>query len=302
MAKYDREFLVPYLQDVCALHYAELEVACKMFETKKQILQIKQGRKIEPPEEPIYEEEGDFFDRLFAGAGVLLMVMTAILLISGLLMEDVTRGELGLAIGLAIIGIPLGWFLWHIFGAPMKEAQKNNKVLYEQYQDNMTLYLRKKNIIEQENEIERQKIPGLEEKVNVYSAERGKIKSILEKAYSAAVLPTQYRDIYAATYLYDYFSNSRADDLDQVLNTYVLEQIKDKLDEIIENQRVSILQQRMILVNQQRFMEEQRAHNEYMRSKIRQIASSVEEVKQYLSMVECNTAASAYFSAANYLR
>lgn len=134
------------------------------------------------------------------------------------------------------------------------------------------------------------------------SAERNKIAKALNEVYAANIIPSHYRDMYAAVYLYDFFSTSRSDDLDMALNTYVLEQIKDKLDVIIEKQHTSILNQRLILANQQRSLEEQRAHNAYMRQKIYQIASSIEEQNQYLAMVESNPAATAYFAAANYLR
>ena len=103
-------------------------------------------------------------------------------------------------------------------------------------------------------------------------------------------------------YLYDFFSTSRSDDLDMALNTYVLEQIKDKLDEMIEHQREAIINQRMLMVNQQRALEEQRAYHAYMKKRARQIASSLEEQNQYLDMIKCNTAATAYFAAADYLR
>lgn len=302
MAKYDRELLVTYLQDICSLHYAELEVACKMFEIQKKIIQLKHGREIEQPEEPEYEQEWDLISGVIAGAGMFLMIGPIVVLLGGLLMDDLNSGQLGLVIVEMIIGIPLGWFLWNMFGAPVKQAQKSNAELYEQYLEDLSLYKKEKNKIQQEDEAARGKIPELENQLNYYSCERKKIAHLLKQSYSAGVLPTQYRDVYAATYLYDYFSNSRADDLDQVLNTYVLEQIKDKLEEIIENQRISILQQRMILVNQQRSIEEQRAHNEYMRKKIQEIATSMEEQNQYFSMIECNTATTAYFSAANYLR
>ena len=302
VAKYDRELLVPYLQDVCSLHYAELEVACKMFEIQKKIIQLKHGREIEPPQEPEYEEEWNLISGTIAGAGVFLMVGPVVALLWGLLLDEFRNGQLGLVIAEIILGIPLGWFLWHMFGTPVKQAQRNNAERYEQYLADLRVYKNEKIRLEKEDEIARGRIPALESRLAYYSSERQKISNLLKLSYGAGVLPTQYRDVYAATYLYDYFSNSRADDLDQVLNTYVLEQIKDKLDEIIENQRISILQQRIILVNQQRSMEEQRAHNEYMRRKIRQIASSVEEQNQYLSMVECNTAATAYFAAAQYLR
>ncbi len=138
--------------------------------------------------------------------------------------------------------------------------------------------------------------------MNDLSEERKRIAKTLDTVYAANIIPSHYRDMYAAVYLCDFFSTSRSDDLDMALNTYVLEQIKDKLDVIIEKQREAILNQRLILANQQKSLEEQRAHNDYMRQKVYQIASSIEEQNQYLAMIEGSSAATAYFAAANYLR
>ncbi len=37
MAKYNREFLVPYLEDVCALHITDYFLAYKLYETQRQM-------------------------------------------------------------------------------------------------------------------------------------------------------------------------------------------------------------------------------------------------------------------------
>lgn len=188
MAKVNREFLVPYLEDVCALYMADLKICAKLFEVRKEILILQYGEGIE----------------------------------------------------------------------------------------------------------ERKRVPNLEKKMARLSIERNKIAETLSKVYAANIIPSYYRDMYAAVYLYDFFSTSRSDDLDMALNTYVLEQTKDKLDVIIEKQHTEILNQRRILAYQQKSLEEQRAHNAYMRQKVYQIASNIEEQNQYLAMVESSAAATAY--------
>ncbi len=50
MAKYNREFLVPYLEDVCALHITDYFLAYKLYETQRQIIVFQHGEEIEPPE------------------------------------------------------------------------------------------------------------------------------------------------------------------------------------------------------------------------------------------------------------
>ena len=300
MAKYDRSFLVPYLQDICALHMAELEVGVKMFEVQRKILQIQHGREIDPPLEPDFAEEWNWLSALIVGIGLFFAGGSVLALISTIF--EGTSDEIRLSIGLVIFCVPFGVFLWRKFGTPVMEAKKYNEALIVQYNEDMRQYRIALSNVEKANEERRREIPRYEKRLNYYSQERRRIAKLLEECYSAGVIPTQYRDVYAAVYLYDYFSNSRADDLDQVLNTYVLEQIKAKLDVIINNQRLSILHQRMIISNQRQAIEEQRAHYSFMRNKAKQIAASMEEQNQYLAMVEANTAATAFFSAASYLK
>lgn len=301
MAKYGREFLVPYLQDICALHYAELEVSRKMDEIRNRILQMKHGQRMEPPEKPVYEEEWDLLSKVFAGIGIFLMVVPPVLAACGLLLGNLMHGQLGLAIVLTIIMVPIGWFLCHIISASVKAVKEDNEVLHDRYIADMAVYQREKDGVEQEAGKENFQIAELEEKQNFYTAESKKISGLLEKAYSIAILPMQHRNIYAAVYLYEYFRNNSADDLDQVLNTYAQEESKDKLEVIIEDQRMSGLQQRMLLAKQQISAEELCEYDGSMRTKICQITSSLEE-EQYLRMLECNTAITAYFASADYLR
>ena len=302
MAKYDRAFLVPYLQDICALHYAELEVSRKMAEIQNRLLQMKNGQEIAPPEKPIYEEEWDFFSKVFAGIGIFFMLVSPVLVACGLLLGNLTHGQLGLAIVLTIITVPIGWFLCHIVRASVKAVKEDNEALHDRYIADMTVYQREKDRAEQDAGKGNFQIAELEEKRNFYTAESKKISGLLEKAYSIAVLPMQHRNLYAAVFLYEYFRNNSADDLDRVLNIYAQEARKDKLEVIIDNQRMSGLQQRMILAKQQVSAEALCGYDGSMDTKICQITSSIEEQEQYLRMLECNTATTAYFASADHLR
>ena len=123
----------------------------------------------------------------------------------------------------------------------------------------------------------------------------------MRQVYSANVIPGQYRNLYAAVYLYQYFGQSQADDLDLVLNTFVLEQIKAKLDVVIQQQSEAILNQRIMLANQEKTMEAQQKHAAMLESKLSRMEASDEERNQYLSMIESNTATTAYFATAQYI-
>lgn len=156
--------------------------------------------------------------------------------------------------------------------------------------------------IAEENEKLKQYIPAYEEELAYYKQERRRVKRLLNQVYDVNIIPGRYRDSYVAMYLYDWFGTSQADDLDMALNTLVLEEIKERLDTLISYQSQSILNQRMILANQQRAYNEQQRHNSLMRAEANRIAASNEERNIYLSMIESNTAATAYFAAAEYLK
>lgn len=303
MAKFNREFLVPYLEDVCALYMADLEVCAKMFGVQKEILVLQHGEEIEPPAEPEHEEYLGAVGSFLGALGICMMCAITLPLIA-LLVPEKERGSAPFAfyIILGVVCFLLGLFLWKYCGEPEREVRKNNEELDRQYEEAVRQYRIEKRKISDRNEEARKKIPDLEKQMGNLSNERKKIAKTLDAVYAANIIPSHYRDMYAAVYLYDFFSTSRSNDLDMALNTYVLEQIKDKLDVIIQKQHESILNQRLILANQQRSLEEQRAHNAYMRQKVYQIASSIEEQNQYLAMVESNSAATAYFAAANCLR
>ena len=57
MAKYNRDFLVPYLEDVCALYMCEEILLVRAFGVQKQIVVAEGGEKIDPPAYPNYEEK-----------------------------------------------------------------------------------------------------------------------------------------------------------------------------------------------------------------------------------------------------
>ncbi len=129
-----------------------------------------------------------------------------------------------------------------------------------------------------------------------------KIDALLGKVYSVNIIPSQYRDIYSVVYLYDLFSTSRLTDLDAALTLFVLEQIKSKLDEIILNQSTMILNQQIMIANQMKTLEQQQHHQNEMVAKLNRLSLIEEEHIIYLDMIERNTEATAYFSAATYLQ
>ncbi len=107
MSKINREFLVPYLQDVCALYMADLEICAKMFGTQKEILISQRGEEIEPPAKPKHEESLGGFGCLVSGIGLFLLIAPIVCLFASIFDPSVTEGQRKLSIFLAFFV-----FLW----------------------------------------------------------------------------------------------------------------------------------------------------------------------------------------------
>lgn len=291
MAKYNREFLVPYLQNICALHLAYSKLENKIIEISSEDLPyLKRGKPNPKPEKPEVLDtfSGGGFASLVIGSIMLVLILFAFSLESETNAGDIFILFFGIALCLLMIYFPVH---------SIKGRMKRNEYEQLRYQHDMAQYEK----IAEYNQKLRTLVPDYEEKFEYYKQERDRIDILLDQVYDANIIPRRYRDIYAAVYLYDWFSTSQADDLDMALNMFVLEEIKEKLDIIIARQSESILNQRIMLANQQKSLEQQQRHSAMMRSKLNRIAASNEERNIYLSMIESNTAATAYFAAADYI-
>ncbi|SEK99239.1 hypothetical protein SAMN02910353_01667 [Ruminococcus sp. YRD2003] len=74
------------------------------------------------------------------------------------------------------------------------------------------------------------------------NAEKKAVGALLAKAYSANIIPQQFRNIQGVYYLYDYLSTSNQS-LSEALMQANLESIKQKMDKMIQLQSVQIIQQ-----------------------------------------------------------
>lgn len=292
MARYNREFLVPYLQNICALHLACQKLNKEIHEWDEMIHELKVGQYFPEPEEPSDENPyttGRISSIIFGILGILS---------SFVVFSDAPEDELAFRFFLFIIVLLTSIFVFIVFPIGLIQSTKAENVeRIRRYQYELDYY----NKVKASNAEKRARIPEYVESRDYWSHELQQVKELLRYAYSANIIPTRYRDRYAAIYLYDWFSTSRADDLDAALNMFVLEEIKEKLDTIIANQSEIILNQCMMLANQQKSLDQQQRHSAMMRSKLNQIAASNEERNIYLSMIESNTAATAYFAAADYI-
>ncbi len=297
MARYDREFLVPYVQDIFSLHMAHRKIENKIRELKDLYEEYECGYEAVRPDCVVEEESIGCF-------GVLGLLVGAFLTIGGLItpFSPIVEEDIGVAmfvtIGGLLVGVPIlvKTIMWAV------EVNKENNARYDEHNRQMKEYRGLKKQLKIQNQENLEKLPALQNEIDFYAKEEARVEWLLKKLYNVNIIPLRYRDIYAATYLYDYFYYGSSDDLDMALNTYVLEQIKDRLDQIIENQRDQILMQRQQLALQRESLEAQKKHAAYMEKRIAQLAANAETQTQYLSMIEGNTQATAYFALAQYLK
>lgn len=291
MARYDREFLVPYLEDICALHLSKQRLNGMILASRDETSRINLTalRSVTAPKLEKYKTDTDGVGLGGGFVGVLCLLAVVPSVFAALIFD---MSILIVSLILLVIGMTMSSRYRDakdVVNAEIKE--RNDEKEREHALAEMAALIAVKPQVE-----------AVERRIKVYEEEIRKVDMLLEQLYSVNVIPRWYRDLYPAVYLYDWFSNSRADDLDMALNTLVLEQIKDRLDAIIRNQSEMIINQRIMIANQRQCMEQAERHHQMLLSKLDRIGASVEDQKMYLSMIEANTAANVYFSAANYLK
>lgn len=292
MVRYEREFLVPYLEDICSLHLAKRKVEELIAEAEVEISEINNTALscIQAPVLERYRKQDDLdgVGKTCLGAGITLFAVV-LFLVSAFIGSSAT---LVLAAVLGIVGGAISIYSTGEKDRVNAEIKRRND---EKERNHAVQELAALSAVEP-------KVDKVKERISFYKKEMQRIDDLLEEQYNVNVIPRWYRDIYPAVYLYDWFSTGRSDDLDMALNTFVLEQIKERLDTIIANQSQIIMNQRITIANQYKAMEQQERHAAMLMSKLDQIEASNEERNIYLNMIESNTAANAYFAAANYLK
>lgn len=292
MTSYDREFLVPYLENICALHLLEKKLSSqydKAIQKKNENAALLDGG-VKMPEYPREEKVGTF--------GRVLSLVFGLFVEFWLFLGFLTIPAISSYGIVWFLGISAIFFIV-IPIIKMIDSDRCNKVRLRTYESKKASVQRQRN---RNKEIAQQQLPIIEEKINKLVEEYNNVSKLLKDAYNANIIPRHYRDIYTAVYLYDWFSTSSSTDMDHALSMFALEEIRERLDIIISNQSEEIMNQRIMIAKQNNAIEDQKIRTERLMNKLNQIQTTEEERNKYLSMIESNTAANAYFAAANYLQ
>lgn len=282
MARYKREFLVPYLADLSALHMTKQKLKSNYEQAlDNKIALERELAALKAPDLPILEDTGLQIAGLAVGIFCIFVSWFDIVIISFL------AGVVGWMCTISAV-------IW------IRSVKRSNAEKEWAYQHAYERYTKQRDSKKESLDGSIMVSYALKE---IYETNAKEIDAVLNKMNAANVIPRRYRDdIYAVFYLYDWFSTGGSDDLDMALNTYVLEEIKDRLDVVIHQQSLSLINQRVMIANQYRSMELQEKYHREMVAKVDQLQLTAEEHSQYLQMIEGNTAAIAYFAAVDYIK
>ena len=291
MASYDRRVLIPYLQDVCAA-----EMLCRKLEREIQLSSEEAYKytswangKYDDPKAPASADYAvDDSDTIggivalivFGGPGLLLLQFLPLL------------GFAGIAMGV--------FMLW----TQISDQREREAHAERRYNEAMEAH-RRRVAIQKSN---RESIPKWREEAKKWE-DKGKnleeklreAKKLRSDTYSVNIIPSRYRSIHAAYYLYDYFNTCRESDLDKIIQTMLLDEIIQRMDKlIIQNQEI-ILNQRMQLAlqeTQNRTIADN--HREEMQ-RLARMESNQERQLDYQRMIEVNQEMTNFFLAADYI-
>jgi hypothetical protein len=292
MASLNREFLVPYLQNVCSLHLALRKIEQKMRKVNYLIFEAETNVTIEKPQRKEYVQEKTRTYYAVTGIGCVAAVFSAMFLALNILggtQIGLPWTVSGMAVGLLLLVLP------QLFVNARRE--KNRKIdqeftlAYDQYRASMAEAMEKSS-----NTVSKLKL-----RLQEWEQEKKRVDNLLQMAYSANVIPMPYRNIYGAVYLYEWICTSRSDDLDPAFASFSLEEYKEKLNHIITTQSDAILVHTKSMADQYKTFVAQKQQEVVLRSKLEEMPCVGEERELYQTMLDVNLDATAYFAAADYL-
>ena len=165
---------------------------------------------------------GGFFG-VFMGICCLIMSLIALMLVAASISVDKSNDKIK----------------YEAMQKYQEESEKYTKYLMPAYENKLRDYHDKKR--EADEKMTKLRADTDQHKTEIHD-EIDEIKSTLQKAYSANIIPQQFRNIEGVYYLYDYLSTSKQS-LSEALLQANLEAIKQKLDNMIKLQSVQIIQQ-----------------------------------------------------------
>lgn len=261
----DRESLLVYLNDVRIMEtiISQDQNTLSKFDMKGNEYENKiKSLKIMPtaPKKPEYEKGLEACNTILSEkekaksmrrTSYVLMIIGILLILITSVTGSIANVVIGAVLFLIALCILCGSVLFHPTMMSEDEVYQNMdnwKKMKEEYDEklsdynNTTLPNARKNLSEAEKQKKEFNDKVDSEYSPVICKEIDDTKNALAKAYSANIIPQQFRNIEGVYYLYDYLSTSNQS-LSEALMQANLEAIKQKLDDMIRLQSAQIVQQ-----------------------------------------------------------
>jgi hypothetical protein len=295
MACYNREILCPYLRDVFTAELLCAKIKQESTEYQDEISTLYQMIN-KNHQEPSIPNRADYHKDLYLSFGWI--IVGAIITIIGYWIATSWKW-------FDFIGIIGGVFGALIVLAGILFLSSDIKNGDERYEEALSRYNEKIAEISKEKSM----IPAMKETLAQYQQEYSVLQNRLQAAtrlrddvYNVNVIPKQYRNIKVASYLYEYFESCQECDLDRIIQTFLLDEIKQKLDRIIiQNEEILINQRMQIAADEERDRISTERHREEMRGIARMEQNQQTQIAQQ-KMIEKNQEVTNFFLAADYIR
>lgn len=300
---YDRKILIPYLKSVM-----EVELAIAAINAKRNRYQgeinydedylNRHGNKVLPPKPQRDNPLLLWGISILAGIGVGIAVYLGCLvcglfpvaiieLLTDFTWETFKSWARFIAV---VIGIAWTWYLIH------EEKTTYDLSVRRYYED-------KENATKIINRCKqyRSQLSRYHTVTQQCEEELKRLQRLRRKVYRVNIIPDNYRDLYSIAYLHRYFSTSRATDLDMIIQTLLMDEIKRQLVMIRNDLHEIINNQNAIIGRLDGLRMEVNETNTRQMRMIADTERNQELKNDYLRMIEANTSANAYFQAATAL-
>lgn len=295
MAVYERKILVPYLYNVCCLEMLCCKLEDNVAKQKRIVREQEQYvRNLENQSEPQEPNRSDY-ERDFSATRNCVIIAVVALVVGGVLSADSTYFE---GIIMTFFALIAGFCLMLAFANVPKERSDEYNQAYAQYERDKRAYEEAINgidIVKEDVKNEQIKAWNLEKQLK-------EAKRIRTELYGINIIPSTYRNVHVAYYLYDYFNTSQETDLDKIIQTMLLDEIVKKVEKIIAKVDDVILYQRRQIALQEESNKILSDSNREQMKALARISENQRMETEYLQMIEHDIRVNNYFTMLDYFR
>lgn len=318
--------MVPYLQDVCTVEMLCDDLKKKINRNVSEIREIRQtlSQEVVEPREPRKQDYHLDWDKLFDGGcysvgeyiktsikAIVIwafgtyfgfVFVAAVIWLIAYLVDRIFKLDLSgdfifpiamLITALFSIGIP-AMMVFDVF----EDRKERFIAAHGDYEEMLMQYHDFQNSVPELN-IRLQEIQTVQNELNSQLKAANQLR---ENIYGVNIVPARYRNIYISYYLYDYFKTSREDDLDKIIQTLLLDEIRKKTAKLItQNQEMIILQRTQLAMQESQNAMLSAQHEERLQHMI-QIEENQERQLDYQKMIEVNQEVTNFLLAADFYR